>query len=109
MILRPLPHSFYHAHDPVATRRTNDRKRQADVSEITADVGETHATAKPRIGKTGVKLRFHTKSEYSALTNDQRKELADHRDSREAKGQGRDRCLCRQLLQELHCLSSCCL
>lgn len=82
--------SFLLPHDPVATRRTNDRKRQADVSEITADVGETHATAKPRIGKTGVELRFHTKSEYSALTNDQRKELADHRDSREAKGQGRN-------------------
>ena len=62
--------SFLLPHDPVATRQTNDCKRQADASEITVDAGETHATAKPRIGKTGVKLRFHTKSEYSApMTN----------------------------------------
>jgi hypothetical protein len=46
--------SFLMPHDPVANRRTTDRKRQADVSEIVADVGETHATAKPRVGKTGV-------------------------------------------------------
>jgi hypothetical protein len=48
--------SFLLPHDPVATRCTNDRKHHADVSEIVADVGETHATAKPRVGKTGVEL-----------------------------------------------------
>ena len=73
----------------VANCRATDRKRQANVSEIVADVGETHATAKPRVGKTGVELRFHTRAEYSALSDEQRKELSDHRNSREAKGQSR--------------------
>ena len=65
--------SFLMPHDPVANRHTTDRKRQADVSEIVADVGETHATAKPRVGKTGVELRFHTRAEYSALSDEQQK------------------------------------
>lgn len=88
MTLKP---SFLLTHDPVANRRTTDRKRQAYVSEIVADVGETHATAKPsRVGKTGVELRFHTRSEYSAVSDEQRKELSDHcNNSREAKGQSR--------------------
>jgi len=79
--------SFLLPHDPVANRRTNDQKRNADISEVVADVSSQEATtAKPRTGKTGVELRFHTRSKYSALSDDQCKELSDHRDSREAKG-----------------------
>jgi hypothetical protein len=72
----------------VANCRATDRKRQANVSEIVADVGETHATAKPRVGKTGVELRFHTRS-VPCLMNRQRKELSDYHNSCEDKGQSR--------------------
>ena len=79
--------SFLLPHDPVANRRTNDRKRNADMKLLPMHVSSQEATtAKPRTGKTGVKLRIHTRSEYSALSDDQLKELSDHRDSCEAKG-----------------------
>jgi hypothetical protein len=69
--------SFLLTHDPVVNRCTTDWKQQADVSEIVADVGETHhATAKPRVGKTGFETQFHTRPEYSTLSDEQQKEMS---------------------------------
>jgi hypothetical protein len=58
---------------------------------VHADVSSSEETvAKARVGKTGVELRFHTRNEYQNLTDEQKKELNDHRDSREAKGLSRN-------------------
>lgn len=62
--------SFLFPHDYVASKRTNERKCTADVSEV-------QATSKLPVGKSGVELRFHTRSEYSSLSDEQRKELSD--------------------------------
>ena len=49
------------------------------------------ADVKTGIGKTGVELRYHTKKEFWALPEDQRREVADHNATKEGvnfKGQG---------------------
>ena len=83
--------SFLLPHDPVSQMRSSsDKKRaHADVSEVHADLSND-VTKKPRAGKTGVEFRFHTSKEYSKLTDEQRKELNDHRDTREAQGLSRN-------------------
>jgi hypothetical protein len=81
--------SFLLPHDPVANKRSNDRKRpSAEISEVTFDIPSDDIT-KARVGKTGVEFRFHTKPEYSELSDDQRKELNEYRDARETKGLSR--------------------
>ena len=79
--------SFLLPHDPVSKMRSSsDKKRShADVSEVHADLS-SDVTKKARVGTTGVELRFHTSKEYSKLSDDQCKELNDHRDAREAQG-----------------------
>ena len=47
--------------------------------------------AKTDIGKTGVELRYHTKREFWALPEDQRRKVSDHNATKEGgkfKGQG---------------------
>ena len=82
--------AFLLPHDPVANKRSGTkREREAQISEVDVDTSKEHEP-KPRIGKTGVELRFHTGREYFALSDEQRKELSDYRDAREAKGLGRN-------------------
>ena len=56
------------------------------------DAATVSATdAKTGIGKTSVELRYHTKKEFWALPEDQRREVADHNATKEGgklKGQG---------------------
>jgi hypothetical protein len=81
--------SFLLPHDPVATKRNMDKKRPA------ADISELNATQrgaeimKARSGKTGVEFRFHTYDEYDNLTQEQKAELDEYRDSRESQGLSR--------------------
>jgi hypothetical protein len=80
--------SFMLPHDPVANKRSSDNKRPAaEISEVTFT--PTEDVMKARVGKTGVKYRFHTKPEYDALSEEQRKDLNQYRDAREAQGLSR--------------------
>jgi hypothetical protein len=81
--------SFLLPHDPIATKRHQDKKRPAvDISEVNASQrGDDHTKA--RTGKTGVEFRFHTYDEYNTLTKEQKEELDAYRDSREAQGLSR--------------------
>ena len=75
--------------DPVATRlRENQKRPNATVSDTTADDAQVSAFgSKPGKGpKTGVHLRFYTRSEYNQLKDDERRELAEWRESQRAKG-----------------------
>ena len=56
---------------PVA-KKGPERKVGFDAATILA------ADAKTGIGKTGVELRYHTKKEFWALPEEQRREVADH-------------------------------
>ena len=67
-------------YDPVAKKRTAANKRGIGlISATDADISATSASGKPGIGQTGVHLRFHTKSEYQALTSEQKTELKQWR------------------------------
>lgn len=102
--------SFILPHDPVAKKRStaSSKRPAADISEAdgwwsTGDASEAEPSeevdiseadvaahsAKPRIGKTGVELRFHKHAEYADLSEEQKAELEDHRDRQEAEGKGR--------------------
>ena len=67
-------------YDPVAKKRAQGTKRgQADISAV--DTAEVSGLGTPRsgLGKTGVHLRYHTKSEYTKLTSAQKTELREWR------------------------------
>jgi hypothetical protein len=80
--------SFLLPHDPVSTRRAAT-KRGTEVSEVVIDSSDEPTPKKARAGKTGVEFRFHTGREYHQLSDEQKTELNDHRDAREAKGLSR--------------------
>jgi hypothetical protein len=80
--------SFILPHDPVSTRCAAT-KRGAEVSEVVIDSSDEPTPKKARAGKTGVEFRFHTGREYHQLSDEQKTELNDHRDAREAKGLSR--------------------
>jgi hypothetical protein len=65
--------SFLLPYDPVAKKRQNASKRDHDliVSDVTGNVSSSFGN-KPGLGKTGVHLRYHTKDEYKALSNEQK-------------------------------------
>ena len=82
--------SYLLPYDPVIKKR-RDTKNDKD-----GLIGDTQATeiaaasgfgTKPGIGKTGVHLRFHTKSEYSRLTPEQKLELKTWREHNKGKAQ----------------------
>ena len=68
-------------YDPVAKKRSANTKRphslMSDVEGTTATVAE--ADVKAGTSKTGVHLRWHTKSEYAKLSSSQKKELYEWR------------------------------
>ena len=65
--------------DPVARKRISGNKRNtAAISAVTEEVNSTTAK-KPSIGQSGVHLRYHTSTEYKALTKDQKDELREWR------------------------------
>ena len=69
---------------PVA-KKEPERKVCFDAATISA------ADAKTGIGKTGVELRYHTKKEFWALPEEQRREVADYNATKEGgkfKGMG---------------------
>lgn len=72
--------SYLLPYDPVAKKRQAGAKREneANVSQATAEVSSGFGS-KPGIGKSGVHLRYHTKEEYTKLTNDQKLELKEWR------------------------------
>jgi hypothetical protein len=76
--------AFLLPHDPVSTRRAAT-KCGAEVSEVVIDSAEESFHKKARIGKTGVELRFHKGNEYFKFSDEQKKELNDHRDARKAQ------------------------
>jgi hypothetical protein len=81
--------SFLLPHDPVAKKRNLAGKRpSADISDTTGS--ELRVQPKSGLGRTGVSLRFHTKEEYNALSQDQKDELREHRNQREQDGKGRN-------------------
>ena len=70
--------------DPVARKRKNEVKRphaEVSVAEVTNSNNKPHLNSnkKPRIGVTGVELRYHKHSEYQQLTKLQRSELREWR------------------------------
>ena len=91
--------AFIVPHDPVAKKRQANPKRpfadvsHADGEEEEADVnaveGQDEPAIRTGIGRTGVELRFHKQDEYIKLTDEQKEELREHRDSKEKEGKGR--------------------
>lgn len=76
--------SFILPHCPVAKKRQTPHKRpQAEISSTNLN------PSKPRVGTTGVELRFHTKAEYRNLRKDQKDELRTYRDKQQEAGHGR--------------------
>ena len=81
--------SFLLPKDPVAARLREGQKRpNATISDTTADDAQVSAFgSKPGKGpKTGVHLRFYTRAEYSKLSDEERRELMEWRESQRAKG-----------------------
>ena len=85
-----LTASYLLPYDPVAKKRTAGQKRdrEADVGDVTADVGSTSKGfgTKSGVGKTGVHLRYHTHAEYQKLSSEERTELREWRESQKEKG-----------------------
>lgn len=84
--------SYLLPYDPVAKKRSAGTKRGvAAISEVTAEeeaqVSASSGSKKPAIGKTGVEFRFYKPHEYRQLTDEQKTELKEHRESRN-KGDG---------------------
>jgi hypothetical protein len=78
--------SFMLPHDPVANKRSSDHKcPAAEISKVTF-ASPLEDVTKACVGRTGVEYRFHTKPEYYALSEEQRKDLNQYRDAREAQG-----------------------
>ena len=79
--------SFLLPNCPVSKKRNqNGTKRSfgATVSEIDAK------TIRTGVGKTtGIALRFHTKKEYAALSNEEKNELREHCDALQNQGKSR--------------------
>ena len=78
-------------YDPVAKKRNQATKRTADeanVGDVTADVGATDAGfgTKPGLGKTGVHLRYYEEAEYKKLPKAQQEELRQWRIEQRKKG-----------------------
>ena len=78
-------------YDPVAKKRAaNGKSRGGQISstdgEETADVGAVGSSSKPSIGKTGVHFRFYKEHEYRKLSNAQKKELMEWRESNPTHG-----------------------
>ncbi len=71
--------------DPVAKRRkaNNDGNASATISSTTGSTG-----VKPSIGKTGVEFRYYKKQAYSKLTDEQKVELKQWRESSKRKSTG---------------------
>ena len=65
--------------DPVARKKKSNTNKNA-----TADIGSTTGI-KAGIGKTGVEMRYHKRSEYGKLTTEQRHELREWRETAEGK------------------------
>ena len=81
--------SFLLPKDPVAARlREGQKHPNATVSDTTADDAQVSAFgSKPGKGpKTGVHLRFYTRSEYNKLKDDEKQELMEWREAQRAKG-----------------------
>jgi hypothetical protein len=74
---------------PVALKKQGQKRPVADISEV-----EGAATGGPKpkvgIGKSGVELRYHSTPDFLKLRPDQKKELKDYRDARQASGQSRN-------------------
>ena len=79
--------SFIMPHDPVINKKVSndgytlseiDTKQDNDHGDDTKKQG-TKINIREGIGKTGVALRFHTKSGYAQLNQDQKRELYEFR------------------------------
>jgi hypothetical protein len=72
-------------YDPVQKKRSDHaggKRGAADISDVTHEEADISAFgAKKGIGKTGVHLRYHPSNEYQKLTNDQKNELREWRES----------------------------
>jgi hypothetical protein len=60
------------------------KRPTAEISEVSIEGGQPKAKQ-----HTGVEFRFFGKEEYRTLSDDQKAELKDHRDSQEAEEKGR--------------------
>jgi len=75
--------SFLLPHDPVAKKHAATKRPHANISAIDS------ASIKSGVGKkTGVELRYHTKSEYRKLSKAERSELHEWRMASEKDGKG---------------------
>ena len=73
--------------DPVARKRKSGTKRpQAEVSTVETTHHNSNKNKKPRIGVTGVELRFHKANECRALNKLQKSELHEWRQKTQQKG-----------------------
>ena len=78
--------------DPVARKRTTTNKRgAAEISAVGGNItgkGGGNFGDKPRIGKTGMHLRWHEPKEFRELSKKQKKELFNCRKSRIRRAMG---------------------
>ena len=73
--------------DPVALKMSDSRNRDANVSEVRAI--NNNFGDKKGIGKTGVHFRFYKMDEYKKLSEEQKQELKEWRDSQGNSKQSR--------------------